>query len=56
MVGRGYRGMWEACGLGRVEDMYKALNRLSKRDWKAPRSTIITVEQFRDHFLRDHQG
>ena len=30
--------------------MYKALNRLSKRDWKAPRSTTITVEQFRDHF------
>ena len=30
--------------------MYKALNSLSKRDWKAPRSTTITVEQFRDHF------
>ena len=37
----------EACRLGRVGDMYKALNRLSKRDWKAPRSTTITVEQFR---------
>ena len=40
----------EACRLGRVGDMYKALNRLSKRDWKAPRSTTITVEQFREHF------
>ena len=40
----------EACRLERVGDMYKALNRLSKRDWKAPRSTTITVEQFRDHF------
>ena len=25
----------EACRLGRVGDMYKALNRLGKRDWKA---------------------
>ena len=40
----------ESCRLGRVWDMYKALNRLSKWDWKAPRSTTITVEQFRDHF------
>ena len=40
----------EACRLGRVGDMHKALNRLSKRDWKAPRSTTITVKQFRDHF------
>ena len=40
----------EACRLGRVGDMYKALNRLSKSDWKAPGSTIITVEQFRVHF------
>ena len=30
--------------------MYKALNRLGKRGWKAPRSTTITVHQFRDHF------
>ena len=40
----------EVCRLGRVGDMYKALNSLSKKDWKAPRSTTITVEQFRDHF------
>ena len=40
----------EACRLGRVGDIYKALNRLSKRDWKAARSTTISVEQFRDHF------
>ena len=26
----------EACRLGRVEDVYKTLNRLSKRGWKAP--------------------
>ena len=40
----------EACRLGRVWDIYKALNRLINRDWKAPRSTTITVEQFREHF------
>ena len=40
----------EACRLGRLGDMYMALNRFCKRDWKAPTSTTINVEQFRDHF------
>ena len=40
----------EACQVGRLGDMYKALDRLAKREWKAPRSSTITVEQFRNHF------
>ena len=40
----------EACRLGRVGGMCKALNRLRKSRWKVLRSTTITVQQFRDHF------
>ena len=39
-----------ACNLGRMGEMYKILKEIGRKEWKAPPSVGITVEEFKEHF------
>ena len=39
-----------ACNSGRMGEMYKILKEIGRKEWKAPPSDGITVEEFREHF------
>ena len=39
-----------ACNLGRMGEMYKILKEVGRKEWKAPPSVGITVEEFKEHF------
>ena len=39
-----------ACNSGRMGEMYKILKEIGRKEWKAPSSVGITVEEFREYF------
>ena len=39
-----------ACNYGRIGRMYKILKAIGRKEWNAPPSVEITVEEFREHF------
>ena len=39
-----------ACNSGRMGEMYKILKEIGRKEWKAPPSVGITVEEFKEHF------
>ena len=39
-----------ACNLGRMGEMFKILKEIGRKEWKAPPSVGITVEEFKEHF------
>ena len=39
-----------ACNSGRMGEMHKILKEIGKKEWKAPPSVGITVEEFSEHF------
>ena len=39
-----------ACNSGKLGSMYKILKAIGRKEWKAPPSLGITLEEFREHF------
>ena len=42
----------ETCDRGRIGDIYNCLRRLGTKGSRAPESSMITVNEFREHFER----
>ena len=42
----------DACDRGRFGDMYKCLRKLGSKVCRAPESSMITVNEYKEHFER----
>ena len=44
------KGCEIACNSGQIGKMYKIFKAIGRKEWKAPRSVVITVEELKVHF------